>query len=159
MIQMTNEQAITSIQGLKYCLRTCLPKDKAEAIDMAIEALQRGLENINTDSCSESPNRSDLISRQDAIDIIDADKMKLEITPSLGSTAERDFKIYNQSCNKHIELIKQLLSAQSEIIRCENCYYFVKRTEIKAELDGFCADWGRDTCKNWYCSRAERKKR
>ena len=64
-----------------------------EIIDMAIEALQRGLENVNADSCSEEPNRSepktadsgsvdseqpeiktdrttsgDLINRQDAID-------------------------------------------------------------------------------------------
>lgn len=41
----------------------------AEALDMAIEALQRGLENVNADICSEEPNRSDLISRQDAIDV------------------------------------------------------------------------------------------
>lgn len=54
----------------------------------------------------------DLIRRQDAIDIIDMDKIEPEIAPSLGSTAERDFKIYNHSCNKHIELIKQLPSAQ-----------------------------------------------
>ena len=30
-----------------------------EIIDMAIEALQRGLENVNADSCSEKPNRSE----------------------------------------------------------------------------------------------------
>ena len=30
-----------------------------EALDMAIEALQRGLENVNADSCSEKPNRSE----------------------------------------------------------------------------------------------------
>ena len=36
---------------------------RKEAVKMAIEALQRGLENVNADSCSESQNRSDLISR------------------------------------------------------------------------------------------------
>ena len=41
-----------------------------EIIDMAIEALQRGLENVNADSCSEEPNRSDTIYRQDAIDAL-----------------------------------------------------------------------------------------
>ena len=66
---------------------------RKEAVKMAIEALQRGLENVNADSCSEEPNRSepktaesgsvdseqpeiktdrttsgDLINRQDAID-------------------------------------------------------------------------------------------
>lgn len=30
-----------------------------ESLDMAIEALQRELENVNTDSCSEKPNRSE----------------------------------------------------------------------------------------------------
>ena len=37
---MTNEQAIKSIQELKYCFRTCLPRDKAKALDMAVEALE-----------------------------------------------------------------------------------------------------------------------
>ncbi len=31
----------------------------SEALDMAIEALQRGLENVNADSCSEKPNMSE----------------------------------------------------------------------------------------------------
>lgn len=87
---------------------------------------------------------SDLIDRQGAIDIIDMDKMKPEIAPSLGSTAERDFKIYNHSCNKHIELIKQLPSAQpeheilDELMVIMKEYYFTHRYEYdEAWENGF----------------------
>ena len=54
-----------------------------EIIDMAIEALQRGLENVNADSCSEKPNRSDLIRRQDAIDVAKQHWYKPDIAKAL----------------------------------------------------------------------------
>ncbi len=107
--KMTKQEAIEAIERLGVDSRG-YPKLK-EAFDMAIEALSAQLDNNSTKVDNENV---DLIRRQDAIDIIDVDKMKPEIAPSLGSTAERDFKIYNQSCNKHIELIKQLTSVQPE---------------------------------------------
>ena len=62
---MTNENAIMRLMLVRH--RNDNTDMLNEALDMAIEALQRGLENVNADSCSEKPNRSDLISRQDAI--------------------------------------------------------------------------------------------
>ena len=80
---MTKEIAIHRLLLLRH------RKDNTEllneALDMAIDALQRGFENVNADSCSEKPNRSDLvkesgdlvkdlvndcISRQEAIDAV-----------------------------------------------------------------------------------------
>ena len=54
---MTNEQAQYWLMYVKY--KTDNNDLVNEAIDMAIEALQRGLENVNADSCSEKPNRSE----------------------------------------------------------------------------------------------------
>ena len=64
---MTKQEAIEELAG-QYWICIDGNQEACElhnmAIDMAIEALQRGLENVNADSCSEKPNRSDLISRQ-----------------------------------------------------------------------------------------------
>ena len=54
---MTNEQAQYWLMYVKY--KTDNNDLVNEAIDMAIEALQRGLENVNADSCSEKPNESE----------------------------------------------------------------------------------------------------
>ena len=36
---MTKAEAITQLQGWKYLFRNCMPEEKGEALDMAIEAL------------------------------------------------------------------------------------------------------------------------
>ena len=67
---MTNEEISKWLMNLKNDIGKTQYQPLwhyAEALDMAIEALQRGLENVNADSCSEKPNGSDVISRQDAI--------------------------------------------------------------------------------------------
>lgn len=88
---MTNEQAIYLLKGM----RGKAIQSESEALDMAIEALnfvsehhQSNIETYAHDmgvsleqaerelrveelSCSEKPNNSDLISRQDAIDAVD----------------------------------------------------------------------------------------
>ena len=76
---MTNEQAIYLLKGM----RGKAIQSESEALDMAIEALQRGLENVNADSCSEKPNNSDLISRQDAIDVAKQHWYKPDIAKEL----------------------------------------------------------------------------
>ena len=63
-LQSIKEDDLSAYIGVWY---KGIKDDYDEALDMAIEALQRGLENVNADSCSEKPNRSDLISRQAAI--------------------------------------------------------------------------------------------
>ena len=101
-----------------------------EIIDMAIEALQRGLENVNADSCSEKPNRSEpktaesgsvekempeiktdrtiggMIYRQDAIDAIheDAEWLSSQGSDWQMERMERDCQI----------LLFDVPSAQSE---------------------------------------------
>ena len=54
---MTNENAIMRLMLVRH--RNDNTDMLNEALDMAIEALQRGLENVNADSCSEKPNRSE----------------------------------------------------------------------------------------------------
>ena len=54
---MTNEQAIIRLRYMQ--IHQGRYSNGHEALDMAIEALQRGLENVNADSCSEKPNRSE----------------------------------------------------------------------------------------------------
>lgn len=69
---MTVQEAIEILRDTPIDIRSTRDDDihtlYATAQGMAIEALQRGLENVNADSCSEKPNRSDAISRQDAKD-------------------------------------------------------------------------------------------
>ena len=142
---MTKQEAIEKLREFCKLRAFCelypdaCQKDNCE-IYMAIEVLSSQLDNNSTKVDNENV---DLIRRQDAIDIIDVDKMKPEIAPSLGSTAERDFKIYNQSCNKHIELIKQLPSAQPEIIRCKDCLWRIghdcaRFTDLPVYMDDYC---------------------
>ena len=55
-LQSIKEDDLSAYIGVWY---KGIKDDYDEAIDMAIEALQRGLENVNADSCSEKPNRSE----------------------------------------------------------------------------------------------------
>ena len=80
-----------------------------EALSMAIKAL----------SCSEEPNRSDLISRQDAIDALWEQRQKLndhmEILLQNDNMASRYLaKIERNRIEEDINIIEELLSAQPE---------------------------------------------
>ena len=63
MKQMTAQEAIEILRDTPIDIRSTREDDihtlYATALDMAIEALQRGLENVNADSCSEKPNESE----------------------------------------------------------------------------------------------------
>ena len=108
-----------------------------EIIDMAIEALQRGLENVNADSCSEKPNRSEpktaesgsvdsempeiktdrtiggMIYRQDAIDALMNDVTPYGLMDDEGNIASgcKDKDV--------IAMLYNLPSAQPELIEKE----------------------------------------
>lgn len=103
---MSNQEAIALLRNLEdsldaYCE---LNEEGKTAFRMAIEAL----------SCSEIPNSSDTIYRQAAIDAIDkifpADPMRNDYTQGI-------------TCGAALaeEYIKQLPSAQQEIIYCKDC--------------------------------------
>lgn len=67
---------------------------RKEAVKMAIEALQRGLENVVADSCSEKPNRSDTIYRQDAIDVAKQHWYKPDIAKALEELPSEQPELY-----------------------------------------------------------------
>lgn len=54
---------------------------------------------------------SDVISRQDAIDAIIADKIE-DGLPVITDTQKRDFEVFNSSCDRHAKILKELPSAQ-----------------------------------------------
>lgn len=60
-------------------------------------------------------NGRDVIYRQDAIDIINADKTPPN-TPLITPTAKRDFEIYDSACDRHIKMIGELPSAQPDLL-------------------------------------------
>ena len=94
-------------------------------------------------------DRNDLISRQIAIEAIKEDKIDLT-NPNVVAVfkATGDFeKVETQvmTCDRHIEILKDLPSAQPEIIWCKDCLmHGVCRFEQGLGLNG-------------YCSQAERK--
>lgn len=85
---------------------------------------------------------SDLISRQQAIDAI---------------TAIDECENIDISTNEVRELLRELPSAQPEIIRCKDCYYM----RVEDLNDGshfcFCETIDCDTDLNGYCHRAKRR--
>lgn len=113
--QMTKQEAIEILRDTPIDIRSTRKDDihtlYATAQNMAIESLSRGLENVNADSCSEEPNRSDTINRQEAIEAIE-DHMK-------AYTSEMDG--YNMARRHMKELIGVLPPAQPEIIYCKDC--------------------------------------
>ena len=124
---MTKELAIRIITG--DVLGTS--EQTQEAVTMAVKAL----------SMSEVPdnNVGDLISRQAVIKEFSC----CDLTPDGGIDV-----------NDAIDFLKQLPSAQPEIIRCKNCIYY------RQEID--MCDEPHSTAHNIvheddYCSRAERK--
>lgn len=90
--------------------------------------------------------RQDLISRQVAID-------------ALRDAENHAFNSFYKGLAKAHKIIADLPSVQPEIIRCEDCIHYNKHEDcIKYQRDGFCSEWVRNTYKDWYCSRAERRK-
>ncbi len=149
---MTREEAKAYI--IKHCIPNYPKMDKTEwdtAMGMAIEAL----------SSSETPNSSDSISRQAAIEAIKEDKIDLT-DPNVAAVfkATGDFEkaeTQMMTCNRHIKILKDLPSAQSEITHCKDCKHWDK---VLPDI-GYCQIIRHDEAVWWigddFCSRAERR--
>ena len=141
---MSNQEAIALLRNLEdsldaYCE---LNEEGKTAFRMAIEAL----------SCSEFPNSSDTISRQQAIDALNEVVKDHSIT---------DFDA--------IASILDLPHAQPEIIRCKDCKHWIPYDWMFSEVwrSKNIADYPEDEigCNfcdmamkaNDFCSRGERK--
>ena len=108
----------------------------------------------------------DLISRQAAIEAIKEDKIDLT-NPNVVAVfkATGDFgKVETQvmTCDRHIEILKDLPSAQPEIVRCKECKYWKDSDGVYRR--GFDAE---SKCPlnlkevyegTFYCGMAERRK-
>lgn len=98
-------------------------------------------------------NVGDLISRQDAIDAV-----KFGITyakafnKSTGEVKEL-FKEGNKALNEAAERLKELPSAQHEIIRCKDCKYYMQTDKVHHR--GWCFRWNHHTAIEYYCSEGE----
>ena len=115
-------------------------------------------EQSKTFSCSEKPNRSDLISRQAAIDELKRISFShwFEYVEYL-SEDTREIEIINS--DKALEVIEALPSEQPEIVRCKDCKYwrehkYAKETKRYIPFCGFNAIY---TKADDFCSRAERR--
>ena len=104
--------------------------------------------------------KDDLIRRQAAIEVILDDKIgekSLVIMRALGS--ENEAKSLNMACDRHVEFIKEIPSAQPEIIRCKDCKWY-GRTDKRRFYRGMdCLQKRIDTIvpDKDFCSRAERR--
>ena len=104
----------------------------------------------------------DLISRQDAIDSVEFGITYAKaINKSTGEVKEL-FKEGNKALNEAVERLKELPSAEPEIIRCENCKHIQKwRSEESAKKFGQIYECARSVLAcpkpDDFCSRAERR--
>ena len=151
MIQMTKQEAIEymrmykgeNVNGESHLGHAFDLSD--EIIDMAIEALQRGLENVNADSCSEKPNRSEpktaesgsvdsempeiksnrttggMIYRQDAIEALEKQLDYLQML-NKDENPKAESKWYGINWARNT--IAELPSAQPVIIQCKDCWHY-----------------------------------
>ena len=113
-----------------------------------INNMSAWIENLPTVEVSDG----DCISRQAAIEALARVARKM-------FTLSDEFNHYLAGLMDGENAIRQLPSVQPEIIRCEDCIHYNKHEDcIKYQRDGFCSEWVRNTYKDWYCSRAERRK-
>ena len=149
---MSNQEAIALLRNLEDSLDSyCeLSEEGKTAFRMAIEAL----------SSSEFPNNSDAISRQQAINAVKSRK-----------TAEqcKEGEVRNWTVDACVDMIKQLPSAQPEIIRCKDCKHWIPYDWMFSEvwqsqnIDDYPEDEIGCDCSemamkaNDFCSRAERR--
>ena len=162
---MTNQEAIEILRDTPIDIRSTREDDihtlYATAQGMAIEALQRGLENVNADSCSEKPNRSEpktaesgsvekeipeiksnrttggMIYRQDAIDgaeeIIKRDTSGNNVVVK----AMEAWKAYINNLPSAQPVFSELCSAE---LTCEGCKYEKNGQDLCYECCRGCGD-------------------
>ena len=126
-------------------------RKSAEALDMAIKALER-------QPCE------DTISRQDAIDTEGLDeeircemcRNPMHTSRGCDGNCTYDEKLYEKIMQILDRRIKQLPSAQPDIIRCKDCKFYTAMN--RKTKSGICSlimhqNFGDD----WYCAGAERR--
>lgn len=124
---MTRAKAAQICQAIKFILdREDYSEEVEEALNMAIEALEQEetLQNLT------KPNKSDLISRQVAIDALNTGWWGVEWDKALATA-----------------MLKDLPSAQPEITRCKDCEHWTN--------DDCPFAWGK--VEDAFCSYAERR--
>ena len=125
---MTNENAIMRLMLVRH--RNDNTDMLNEALDMAIEALQRGLENVNADSCSEKPNRSEPKTAESGSVEKEMPEIKTDRTTggmiyrqdAINALIEWVTKLFDD--RSVVDVINEVPSAQPEIIRCKDCWHY-----------------------------------
>ena len=96
----------------------------------------------------------DLISKQAAIDAV-SEYGGVWMEYSRGMTKDEIAqRALNSAKATMIRIVKQLPSAQPEIIRCKDCKYWTKQED---SLQGRCALFGIYPTGRWYCANAKKK--
>ena len=98
---------------------------------------------------------SDLIDRQAAIDAVTFGITYAKAIDIATGEAKELFAKENEELRKAAERIKQLPSAQPEIIRCKDCKY--RDPEDKKCDCGHDIVWNLPRQDDWYCADAERR--
>ena len=96
------------------------------------------------------------------MDVIDRQAVRLI---EIDDKSARNYRTYNlddaydDGFYDAISAVLELPPAEPVIIRCKDCKYFDRHTDILQmhQTDGYCMDWARDSYEDWYCSRAERR--
>ena len=96
--------------------------------------------------CSETPNSSETIYRQQAIDAINCD---------ITITGKQNAEVVAETIASFVDRIKALPSAEPEIIRCKNCEWWGPMLD---SLQGRCALHGSYPTGAWFCGSARRKR-
>lgn len=93
----------------------------------------------------------DLISRQEAIEALEREKTYCTAFRE-GYTQTNVFEKYNAGLSDGIKALKNLPSAQPEIIRCKECKHWLDIDDGR-QKHRMCADIYGD----WFCADAERR--
>jgi hypothetical protein len=100
---------------------------------------------------------NDLISRQDAIDLLDEQIAICDralTNPGISMNDEFAVKVEKRSLIAYREKLECLLSAKSEIVKCKDCEWWTRQT---CSVQGRCALLGIYPTGAWYCGNARRK--
>lgn len=97
--------------------------------------------------------KDDTISRQDAIDAVEWGITLAIAVNTITGEKRQLFREGNNALRKAAERIKELPSAQAEIIRCKDCNHWSR----ESIYDGFCSEDCMRHDEDFYCGYAERK--
>ena len=141
---MTSKEAIRILELYNPFLGGDDKKILSEAIELAIEALNHFADDSKKVSFSRG-QENDPVSRKAAIDAFDTHADEIIIG---GEENARNVLNY---LNKVIDTIKGLPSAQPEVLKCKDCYWWTKQSD---SLQGRCDRYGFYPTGYWYCAAA-----